>query len=158
MFFNPIVKRVFGQQNDSGIPAANALLYLVRRFGYTEYGSDPYKDVCGYCFPLELFDLFIDIGGRTAFFGVSMSEETSMGLHSEMLQQERPFTRKCEEIVEKMLLDLLRPVRVRDIFVNILGECDPAGEFDPETGLYTDEVSRFYDAGRGVSHPLSITG
>lgn len=156
-----LIKGVFGEQYDFYIPAGQALLYLVRRFGYTPYGSDSHKQICQYRFGTSVngLEVVIGVGGIHAFFYSSSSDEVSDKYHNELLAyrhklQKLPisepgtFMYECQEATKNVLLDLLKPVRVRDSFINILGVVNP--EYDEEIDTYKNEVPCFHAAGNGV--------
>jgi len=59
------------------------------------------------------------------------------------------FGKSCETAVENVLRDLLRPVAVRDVYINVLGHAD-LGEYDEEHCRFVDEAERSYMAGYGI--------
>jgi hypothetical protein len=68
-----------------------------------------------------------------------------------------PFVRECHEAVKAVLLDQLRPVGVRDTYINILGDCDMDKyggwaweDEEQEEGEYKNEAKRHFMAGYGV--------
>lgn len=140
--------RVFGSEH-SWIPAGPALVYCYRRFGFTEYGSDSYKSVCRYNIPTDVDGLFVGLlfGGVTCFIGSPMTADVSEKYYRSGSQR---FLNEYHRAFESALRDLLRPVRIRDVYVNILGECNDLGEWDEDKEIFADEVDRSFMAGYGV--------
>jgi hypothetical protein len=80
-----IVKKVFGDVADEfgRVPGGPALIYLIRRFGYTGWGSDAHKEVCTYYLPTDMEELSVDISikGKHAWVKSSMADEGTDSLY-----------------------------------------------------------------------------
>lgn len=240
MIVEHIIKRVFGDEYKFSIPSGPALVYFYRRFGFTKYGSDAYKQLCRYVLKTAVDGLYVSFlfGGTNCYIHGSMTDElmfeyeqeerrpltewwkrcsqwalaqgegllveafedldlfieqaeawlTTQGVTEEITEEEfikawsepysmyrsenngrirdayeqiEPFLeveenqseigQRCETAVEAVLLDLLRPVSVRDVYINVLGEVDP-GEWDEETERYDNQPDEpiSFMAGYGV--------
>jgi len=134
--FSIIVKRV-GDPRVGGlgnVPAGPAFLYLYRRFGFPSSGSDAYKEVCAYYLPLSIKeDVFLRVfmGGRHAWLGIAMSHEVRDALIDQSLDnnvhdEDTELGRQILDAAEAVFRDLFRPVFVRDIPINLLGEAEVA--------------------------------
>jgi len=79
MIIRHLVRKVFGDNTEYGfgVPSGNALLYFYRRFGFTSYDSDDYKQVCQYYLPTGIDGLYVSFsfGGSTCYIRPSMSNE-----------------------------------------------------------------------------------
>jgi hypothetical protein len=175
---NDIVIKVFGINGSLPfVPAGPALIYLIRRFGYTGWGGDPDKEVCNYYLPTGEIDVFVAVSvtAKNAWFGVGLTDKLGNklaecwrdkasipGLITEewlvdkmgaaLVEEERIVT-LVEDACEAALRDLLRPVFVRSTPINILGEiADPLmlGKWDEEQGRYDIEADPHWTAGMGM--------
>jgi len=231
---NDWASEIFGEELDYG----RALAYLYRRFGYTIWGSDPYKEICEYILTTPMDGVALSVRIKThvdfAYFirkdfdRQCLAEEREpvskwMGRFVDWVNQQgydivdflqydeqidEAFTRwwdknhphtedtdanntelsalfrkENEDVWNKFIdlykaieprpdadeiregsvrwqikqalcatmKDLLRPVQMRDVLINILGEFEPEGdEEDEETETYHNEAPRFHAAGNGV--------
>ena len=204
-----IVKKVFGKAADKygSIPAGPALLYLIRRFGYTEWGGDDHKEVCCYFLPTEISELYVSIsvkwtnawvsssfsdGGEDSLYWACETEarrpyqEWHERCRGWVAAQGRSFsgnirpTDEDEELreayktiepfppnyiepepgslrhkvltaFEEALRDLLRPVFVRDVPINIMGKVEPVWSDKKEAyDIDLDLVKPHWTAGKGM--------
>lgn len=98
--------------------------YMVRRFGYAPIGGDPYKDMCGvWLLTSPDPDVFVKVSpalnGSVFNFAPLIPGEAYV--RAKLPRQ------RLEEIAtayRTVLLDLLRPVRVHDSWINAKGEVD----------------------------------
>jgi len=78
-----IIEQVLGEgaKWQGKIPSGPALLYLVRRFGYTEFGGDRHKEVCNYYLPTAMEGLHVDISIKSsgAWVADSMDDSDTTG-------------------------------------------------------------------------------
>jgi hypothetical protein len=130
--------------------------YLFRRYGASDYGCDATREICAYTFYSDkVADVWIEI---------SVSHLGSM-LHLRDYGDEALSADVVVEAFADLIRELLRPVRVRDGFINLLGEVDGTeikgsanGEDDDEEGLppYTWrgllEAPAYVYAGYGYPH------
>lgn len=131
----------------ASIDSGKAFVYLYRRFGFTASGSDGQKEVCDYVIPTSHPEVFvvIHIGATRAYLGVTSTREA----HRRYTQEElgslgvaTVYMQQIHQAVEDCLRDLLRPVRVRDVAINLLGVVPDAD--------VNDEAERSPAAGYGV--------
>lgn len=129
--FSIIVERVgdprVGRLGD--VPAGPAFLYLFRRFGFPASGSDAHKEVCVYYFPLAVEGTFLRVfvGGRHAWLGIALSPEVHNALIDQAVgtrvrDERTELGQQILDAAEVVFRDLFRPVFVRDIPINLLGE------------------------------------
>jgi len=123
------------------LDAGHAFLYLFRRFGFPNIGSDDHKNVCAYAIPCEVQGTFVilKIGGTRCSIGWTATEELfNRYMEEERLMRHLPenseFVTQCNWAIRKTLRDLLRPVFVRDVQRWIFGlqynrELTPAKPF-----------------------------
>lgn len=144
------------------IDAGPALVYLMRRFGYPNIGSDAYKEVCDYLLPTgqDGAYLIIHIEGTSAQLGLTVDKETRSALLAQMLPghgqklwvEETELGQACIEACAATLRDLLRPVRVRDVWIDILGRTEPGdlGKWNEVEERYENTAAPWHAAGYGV--------
>lgn len=199
-----IVRKILGEAADKygRIPAGPALLYLIRRFGYTEWGGDDHKEVCCYYLPTTVKGarVHITVKGTVAWLGLGFSDDSldwacemearrpyqewhdrcrawaaSQGRQfggdirptaedvalREAYQEIEPFPPqyidpepgseryKVLAALEGTLRDLLRPVFVRDVPINILGEVELVWS-DEKEAYDLDTVEPHWSAGKGM--------
>jgi len=106
------------------VQPGNALLYLYRRFGPP--GPDDYeKKVCGYWLATDdpQLDLEISIGYTVWICGYITDDDIAY----QYIREQRDNTSLVQEAhreTAEAVLDLLRPVPVRDVYINILGRAE----------------------------------
>lgn len=218
MLMRKYVQEILGGDGElPRIEAGPALIYLVRRFGYTRYGGDGYKEVCNYYLntAVEGLMLSLRITGVWCWLGAPMGKELSRAYDEEkgrpfaewherfrawavaqghvlfveyefenrkryqeemeewlrehaeqgvsdygrwvkgenrriqeMYEAVEPFPDRdmefpadslvgqCQAAIRAALVDLLRPVAVRDVFINVLGRVD---DDSPHLGEYVED-------------------
>lgn len=105
---------------------ATLFTYLHRRFGYPSRGSDPYKDLsAAWLLSTPEPDIVIHVlpsvsGNHFTFTIYTTTERTPF--KPEPVSREEQF--RIAAAYRSLLLDLLRPVCVRDSYINALGEID----------------------------------
>lgn len=118
-------------------------VYLFRRFGPSEWGSDDHKSIAGWFLTTPNPDVILWVtpcvyGGKYSF---------GYGVHIDKYNDRRNEQQRCEVVaaMQATMQDLLSPVFVRDTAINALGRVadDAVGE---------DVVSPFKWAGYGVEH------
>ena len=130
---------------DSGlamIAAGAAFLYLFRRYGYPNYYS--HKTAAGYYVETSIPGVYVDfaIGHTTCYIYSTATEELYERYTQEEMasrgQEYSEFCRQVHQAVHDCLVDQLRPVRVDDERINILGETE--FEWDEEKEQAVGEV------------------
>jgi len=100
MIIRHLIQKVFGDNAKCGfgVPSGNALLYFYRRFGFTSYGSDYYKQVCNYFLPTEIEGLHVSFsfGGSPCYIGPSMSDDLSREYWLDMTKKRRDYYTRRE--------------------------------------------------------------
>lgn len=72
-----LASKVFGLRDGIGSGKGfDGLAYLIRRYGYTAYGSDDYKQLCYYAIPTKIdgFYVTVSFGGRGFRMGFTADE------------------------------------------------------------------------------------
>ncbi len=145
-----------------GVDAGKAFLYLFRRFGPPEHGSDPRKEVCIYVLPTAISGLCLTIliGGRTAYIQ-DWATRTVWNTYYQAAPRtggDGKFCQQCEQVFTDTLRELLRPVRVRDLYINLVGEVAVAelGPWSDTAKRFTNEVEPFTDAGHGYTYLAAL--
>lgn len=129
------------------IPAGPAMLYLFRRYGYPQYFG--YKNLTIYSVETCVEDVFVNlhVGGKNCYITPSAAVETHQRYDKDELESywhDKPasdFVVVVQDAVRDCLLDQLRPVRVRDVYINILGP--GVFEWDEEAEEAVGEVPYF---------------
>jgi hypothetical protein len=137
------------------VASGPALIYLLRRFGYPTVNSDPVKEVCAYALPTarEGVYLGIHVGGTLAFIAL----ETTRSVEDELrnaswdtgqMVKDTEIGQACIKAGAETLRDLLKPVKIRDVWVNLLGEVPPSDlDVDPTSYEVTNDVDPWHAAG-----------
>jgi len=107
------------------IKPGNALLYLYRRFGPPNAPEDYYKRVCCYWLSTASpdLDLEISIGYTVSINGYIVNDDIGY----QYIREQRDNNTQLVDAVHHTaaaVLDLLRPVPVRDVYINILGRAE----------------------------------
>lgn len=114
--------------------AGPALVYLLRRFGFPDAGSDPHKHVCAYTLPVAKMpatNLLLTIHGTRARIGWQAQRDVYCRYVNEMqmlrgdgawdILPGTVFMEQCHDATVVALTDLCRPVFVRDEAITIFG-------------------------------------
>ena len=144
---------------------ATLFAYMHRRFGPPHVGGDDYKDLsAGWMLHTPDPEVFLQVSPSLSGAGFSFTprvatpKDSKARFSEEMnLPEERIMTIK--DAYRTVLLDLLRPVGVRDSSINALGEVDDASpllDYDEETEESLYEVPRHASA--GFSIPVGMFG
>lgn len=158
------LRRSFGEEFDfpndpvleasplAGVDWATLFAYMHRRFGPPHLGADPYKDLsAGWLLSTPEPDIFLRIQPAFgAWFSLSPmidSDEKGHELELDPADKERALN-----AYRDVLLDLMRPVAVRDSSINALGRIDESTEMAAALFGVGDEDE---DAGFGVSYAPS---
>lgn len=164
------MSEIFGAKNVGilGIASGPCLLYLIRRYGYTTSGGDGYKQICYYVLRTknDAVQVHIAITASWATFGVAMQDDTerncladeyakyhggdgdTVSLFGKTYTGDGNTLREVIEVVDTCLADLLRPVKVRDVAINVLGV---VREYDAD-----DIVAAYEFAGWGVESKTNL--
>ncbi len=109
------------------ISAGLAFVYLFRRYGHPHYYGT--KTVAGYYVETKTKGVCVDfaIKGETCWIYVTGDHEQYRRYVQEaMAAQGTDYSDFCEGVhtaVHNTLLDMLRPVKVDDSYINIFGDC-----------------------------------
>lgn len=133
--FDPgeVAENIFGKQyNDSFY--ATACAYLLRRFGPSHRGCDPYKELTAYSLTTEMDGVVLTVrpccSVRTSFgylLNAELYENTLDAMFKDRRENKTNDIKKCEvrDPVALALFDamkeLQKPVNVRDWYFNIVG-------------------------------------
>lgn len=135
---------------DYSIDSGSALLYLMRRFGFPNSGSDSSKEVCEYLLHTSIRGCYVVylIGATSCHVRMFLSRKLSDWYnlapdHATYLTRDIALDAAMRDV----LIDTLRPVKVRDSYINILGRVEPSSDYDEEQCRYVDEVPRHVSAG-----------
>lgn len=144
----------------NNLDAGSAFMYLYRRFGFPNIGSDDHKHVCAYVIPCEVKNTVIILYIHGGSCGISWTgtEEPYRHYHDDerdtrQSSQKTEFMEQCHEAVRKVLNDLLRPVYVRDTPIWIFGKEGPdlpAAEHSKTAGYglpadLFEDIDMFYE-------------
>ncbi len=138
---------------------ATLFAYMHRRFGPPHSGGDPYKDL-GAAWILRTPDpqLFVQVcpsisGAGFSFTPLLSVPEAAKLRNIEELEVPEERITGIQEAFRTTLLDLLRPVGVRDQWINALGELD-LGDADAALAPYKVR----YHASAGYCVPVGMFG
>ncbi len=109
---------------------ATLFTYMQRRFGASPFGSDDYKDLCGGWMlrtPSPSLLVMVTPAFNGAYFCfrpvyLRSANDDKKAHYIEELNLPRKMILELKSAYKKLLLDLLRPVCVRDAFFNAVGE------------------------------------
>lgn len=102
-----------------------AMAYLYRRFGPPFWGCDSYKEIASYVLTTKIDGLLLDVGCLASclryYFSVLYSKELAKQFSP---YRSLPNLRllQCQKELLMCMRDLLTPVNVRDVVINVLGE------------------------------------
>ena len=131
-------KKVFGEQYDNSF-YGTACAYLLRRFGPSEWGCDPYKELTHYILTTEMDEVMLTVRpgcSVSTSFGYYVSSEIYEKSMKALMESGQISRKEQKEIMEpidcpirgpvvKALHDaideLKKPINVRDWFFNIVG-------------------------------------
>lgn len=112
------------------VPGGAAFIYLFRRYGYPNYYS--FKTVAGYLVETPMVGVYVDfaIKSETCWISATANDDLYIRYGREESKSRRDnYSKFCQQVhtaVHNCLLDQLRPVKVDDEYINILG----VGEFE----------------------------
>lgn len=94
-------------------------VYMYRRFGITEFGSDPYKEIA--CWFLTTPDpaVVLIVSPRPSGLRYSFGYEINTGVYN-VWNRDEP-NEKVESALKETMKDLLTPTNIRDVFINVIG-------------------------------------
>lgn len=102
---------------------ASLFVYMFRRFGISEYGSDPYKEIA--CWYLTTPDPAVVLlvsprpSGLRLSFGYMINTEV---YHYKSHDDIEAIRLKIEPFLKQAMSDLLTPTNIRDVFINAVGK------------------------------------
>ena len=150
-------KVIFGEQYDNTF-YATACAYLLRRFGPSHWGCDPYKDLIQYILTTKMEGVLLIVRpccSVSTSFGYLLNPdlyESTLEVKCKHRKERKKFDIKQDEIcgpVDKALCtameELKNPVNVRDWFFNIVGRVK---DCDIKDDVKIEEYSKF--AGFGI--------
>jgi hypothetical protein len=162
MVLRNITNEVFGTAVDlHSIPAGPALIYMIRRFGYSESGTDDYKRLCNYVLPTRIGGLYLGISfSATSCWIDDLMDDEAGYRYQEAESKARPYDidhifpgdtliGQYQQALKEATQDLLRPVFIRDVPINILGRAENV-EWDEEKEECSNCVERHFSSGYGV--------
>jgi len=121
-----LARDAFGERANE--PALSHMAYLYRRFGPPFYGSDEHKAIACWILTTGTPDLWFWVSCKASAlrhcFGVMLTYALSAELDCE--PPDGPRVIACRLELVECYRELLRPVFVRDIPINLLGRCDPS--------------------------------
>lgn len=111
---------------------ATLFTYMYRRFGMAPFGGDDYKDLCGsWVLKTPSPSLLVMVspslnGAHFSFMPVYLqpASNSTQARDIDDLDLTPDTVKELKKAYQTLLLDLLRPVCVRDSFFNALGEVD----------------------------------
>lgn len=138
-----LAKEIYGERWNYGA----AFAYLYRRFGPPINGCDQYKSLCMYVLttPMDGLGLWIDpVKWVHCSFGYLHDAAIEQKLFEERLEfvervekgawpsdRQSPVRGPITDALEATMKELLRPVNIRDWFINILGPIKDEDIVDP---------------------------
>jgi len=104
---------------------ADLFVYMYRRFGISEYGSDDYKEIA--CWYVTTPDpaVVLVVSPRPSGLRYSFGYEIDSRVYGLFYQNEStPEKERVEAAIKQAMIDLTVPVNVRDVYINALGKVD----------------------------------
>lgn len=122
---------------------ASLFVYMFRRFGISEYGSDPYKEIA--CWYITTPDpaVVLLVSPRPSGLRYSFGYEINSNVYDYFSRDTEPI-KKVESALKEAMKDLLTPTNVRDVYINAVGKVR-----DEDIGRVTCDYSKW--AGFGVT-------
>jgi len=114
-----------GKYADEILPNGNyssLFVYMFRRFGIPENGSDPYKEIA--CWYLTTPDVAVglSVSPRPNGLRYSFGYWVNINVYEYHSHDERDAIEKVvEPALRQAMTDLLTPTNVRDVFINAVG-------------------------------------
>lgn len=116
-----------------------AFAYLWRRFGPPMRGSDAYKDLCAYILTTGDPEVWIWLrvtASELRYSAKALARESISGAIWFEYERRRahisqPVSDRVRKVVKDAYRELLRPVPVRDIYINIFGRVPDDAVVDP---------------------------
>ncbi len=100
---------------------ASLFVYMFRRFGISEHGSDPYKEIaCWYITTPDPAVLLI-VSPRPSGLRCSFGYEINTNAYDDFSRDIEPI-KKVESALKASMKDLLIPTNIRDCFMNAIGK------------------------------------
>jgi len=124
---------------------ASLFVYMYRRFGISEYGSDPYKEIV--CWYLTTPDpaVVLMVSPRPSGLRYSFGYVVDTRVYDYYSHDEVEAIRiEIEPALKQSMKDLLTPTNVRDVYINAVGKVS-----DDAIGRTTCNYSKW--AGFGVT-------
>ena len=139
--------------------------YLFRRFGYPMHGYDGRKSLCEFVIntPTPFVKLEIRVSGSNMYFSRCISPELEKELRNEALtfNNRNPVKWTYQHLALQALYttvkDLLKPVQIRDVYLNINGEYQP--KHSDEDGEPLEPIAKKSPmSGYGIGHVAVALG
>lgn len=123
---------------------ASLFVYMFRRFGISEHGSDPYKEIA--CWYITTPDpaVVLVVSPRSSGLRYSFGYEINLDTYNDFSRDIEPI-KEVESALKEAMKDLLTPTNVRDTFINAVGRVS-----DDDIGM-TKICNYFKWAGFGVT-------
>ncbi len=124
---------------------SSLFVYMFRRFGIPESGSDPYKEIA--CWYLTTPDVAVGlmVSPRPSGLRYSFGYWVNINVYEYHSRDEYDATGKVvEPALKQAMADLLTPTNVRDVYINAVGKIK-----DDDVGRATCDYSKW--AGYGVT-------
>lgn len=150
---NPFADTILDDTPLKSAEWATLFAYMHRRFGSPNIGGDNYKDLSArWLLTSPDPDLFLTVGPSLsgAWFSFTPFFRTDKEGFLRNLEISKERRAEIDTAYRDVLLDLLRPVCVRDAHINALGELDDddvALEYDEQADQYLFEVDRHSSCG-----------
>lgn len=100
---------------------ASLFVYMFRRFGISEYGSDPYKEIACWFITTPDPAVVLMVSPRPSGLRYSFGYEINSNIYDD-LSRDIESIKKVESALKEAMKDLLTPTNVRDVFINAVGE------------------------------------
>ncbi len=122
---------------------ASLFVYMFRRFGISEYGSDPYKEIACWSITTPDSAVVLHVSPRPSGLRYSFGYQINLNTYDSFSRDIEPI-KAVESALKEAMKDLLTPTNVRDVFINAVGKVsDDIGR--------TETCDYFKWAGYGVT-------